>query len=330
MITKKQHYVPQFYLYQFYNKKVVNVYDKRSDQIRINQSIRNIAHQRYFFDIENLELKSEIKKNEVYEELSKLLTKNETINQMLGKNKIEELFSEIENIFAPILKEFVEEIEIAEHRKEMRVKDNASFFIYIYLFIGLQFVRTESFRQNNLKLVGHIQKTIGNIGADNGFHELGNQLSKSLSYPKELSKLLHANKLLDSEFILAAVKFLMKCECNVLYNKTGKHFITSDSPVSVFSLYTDEKIKFPIICENIGIRYILFPINKNICLKFYYVDQESDTREWYITDVDSHSIIETNNYIASCANEAIFFDENISDDFEIIDFDLWLPEIRIK
>lgn len=48
--VKREHYVPQTYLSLFSNNDRLYVYDKGKNEIRYNQSIRNVANKRYFYD----------------------------------------------------------------------------------------------------------------------------------------------------------------------------------------------------------------------------------------------------------------------------------------
>lgn len=49
-LTKKQHYVPKFYLSNFGNDESINVFDKK-DSRRFGASVDDVAQERYFYAI---------------------------------------------------------------------------------------------------------------------------------------------------------------------------------------------------------------------------------------------------------------------------------------
>ena len=69
--TKKQHYVPQCYLkaWSFSDKEQIYVYDRITDSIRIN-SVRDVAAERYFYDINPYELLPEAQIAKLHEQNS--------------------------------------------------------------------------------------------------------------------------------------------------------------------------------------------------------------------------------------------------------------------
>ena len=67
--TKKQHYVPQCYLkaWSFSDKEQIYVYDRITDSIRIN-SVKDVAAERYFYDINPYELLPEAQIAKLHEQ----------------------------------------------------------------------------------------------------------------------------------------------------------------------------------------------------------------------------------------------------------------------
>lgn len=323
--TKKQHYVPQFYLNQFYNNKRLNVFDKKTNKIRCNQSIRELAQQNNFFDVnQDIEIQGDVHRAT----LEKML-ENEQLEPMLKDNNFEKLFSELETKVAPQYKIFIEKIRKSHEYLEIEAVEDIEMMIWLYTFITFQFIRTALFREDYIGVRADLMRFAAEWGDNNGFKNEAKKIQESLNPTRELKKYIHGEQILSESTLLSFSEFLINCECEVLRTKVPNEFITSDAPVCAFGLYNEGNIQSPLLSEKTGATYVLFPLNKNICLKFYRYGTENPGR-WRIIDIDNKILNETNSYIASCADRSVFFNQTNMNNVKIKKFTRYVPEVKIE
>ncbi len=135
--VKKEHYVPQNYLRRFSNSSDrITVYDITKNEYRKNQSIRNIACIKYYYDFND-------------EEIAVLKKDNDFIQEQF----IEKMFAnDIESNFKAVIDILVNTID--SKYEEYTLKLNEDFKINIAVHIAYQLVRTRCFRENINDIIG--------------------------------------------------------------------------------------------------------------------------------------------------------------------------------
>ena len=125
--TKKQHFVPQFYLNHFADaNNQLFAYDKTSLR-SYRTSVRDIAQERFFHDFPQIE------------EFQKQGVDLQIVEQALGN---------IENMFVPTFDNILRRIENRRFKQLFRAEHRT----YLAAFLVLQLVRTKEFRVGMLEL----------------------------------------------------------------------------------------------------------------------------------------------------------------------------------
>ena len=271
--TKKQHYVPQCYLRNFAikgSKKKINVFDKKKEQVRLNQNILDNASERYFYDInidKILEESSEEKRNDILEQLGEKykIYKNDK------EQHLEKFFSEaIESDYSEILKSIISK---AKNATPWHIKNcycmSLSEKILMSVCITAQFWRTKKQRvmleEGIMKLYKTLIPKLYNI-------EYGNIEGKlsprdiDVSIGKESMKLQHAEFILDIERLLEFVQVLLKHIWVVYINRTKVPFWTSDAPIALNSISDGCRSGKGIASKGIE---IILPLSDKVALGMY-------------------------------------------------------------
>ncbi|NPA93099.1 MAG: DUF4238 domain-containing protein [Chloroflexi bacterium] len=193
--TKRQHYVPQFYLRKFSEDgNSIFVFDKVRRAI-FNSSIINVAQERYFFD-----LPEEVTGDE-------------------DPQIVEQVFAELETTYASLLDKLLQALV----RKR---RFNPKYKIQLAFFISIQFLRTREYRQNQAQLRKAIVDVINQEFAKEGMW---------LEYGYKDEAVNHFISLFNPKLVEALTEVLLKHIWVIWNNKTEHPFYTSDNPVVVAS-----------------------------------------------------------------------------------------------
>lgn len=163
--TKKQHYVPQFYLKYFcINEDKINVYLKKENKILKNQLIRNVACENDYFDI-SLDKPT----SPLLEEVIKGIDfKNKKFEDYVHTNNMEKFFSELESVMGNIFSKFKEYI-LNEKNLNTVIPFSQFFEIrkYIILYILIQYMRSPLYKNMYIKIYNAVNEICGNNGIKN-------------------------------------------------------------------------------------------------------------------------------------------------------------------
>lgn len=150
--VKNQHYVPQMYLNRFCpDGKHFDVWNIRNDVIIPHQQARNFAAKRYFYDADNIRLKSALSEMEDYYGTSFSSFLNDT------DQFVERGLSRSEADIANLLKQ-IEENHNRLYEDDARVK--------LVIFLHDLAFRTESFRNQMDDVSNQIQSHLSQLGVD--------------------------------------------------------------------------------------------------------------------------------------------------------------------
>lgn len=229
--VKKEHYVPQFYLKKFSKNSDgrIDVYDKETDKELTNQRTDNFACERYYYDVNNEELKENldllfnISKGQYSEEKMKNIKDNEQL---------------IENMFARMEAELSSEFQRLE--EDFNVINDPVFIIKFYIFIRDLAIRTDAYR----KQIQMITEKDIEIAKRFGATEV-NEYDINMN-AKEVAKLKQLDLLTSlPELVRDGNRFLNNYSFYIGINNTNMPFIISDHPsINVFLGFND--ICFPI------------------------------------------------------------------------------------
>jgi hypothetical protein len=193
--TKRQHYVPQFYLRRFSgNGDSVFVFDKASDSVFESNTL-NIAQERYFFDLPKEAIENE------------------------DPQVLEQIFSEMEADYATLLDEILGSLA----RKK---RFNPKYKTMMALFVAIQFLRTKEYRQNHAQLREVELRAINQELAKKGIR---------LEYGYKDEAANHFIQVFDPDLLNAITNALLSHIWVIWNNKTKHPFYTSDNPVVVAS-----------------------------------------------------------------------------------------------
>ena len=197
--TRRQHYVPQFYLKKFSeNGTSVFVFDKTTDSV-FETNTHNIAQERYFFD-----LPQEVVKDK-------------------DPRVLEEVFSEMETDYGSLL----DEIQSSLARKK---RFNPKHKFKMSLFVIIQYFRTREYRERDAALRAATLDLMNQELAREG-------LKLKYGYREEAAN--HLIRLFDPDMLNILTKILKEYIWIIWNNKTKHPFYTSDNPIVVASELED-------------------------------------------------------------------------------------------
>lgn len=293
--TKKQHYVPQFYLssWSIPPQNHVFVYDKKLDMIRKN-SIRDVASENYFYDIDINELFSE---GEIDE-----LKRNGIIWTEEAAQYIEKAFSEnIETPFSFILKQVVDKTNNATpwHLQNCFFISEEDKFDFAD-FLAYQFLRTKRTRNALLETSDLIRQVLTSMGASQ------KTIDRNTISPKE-AKYIQLRMLFDSKNISELRCLLYDLVWLLGVNQTKTLLFTTDNPVG-----TKAHIKNSLLPQNgltsRGVE-VFYPISPNVILIMldgtYHTEFQALDRR-YIQITDAHRIVSYNAILSDQAERFVF------------------------
>lgn len=201
-VTKKQHYVPQFYLKRFtQDGKRIHVFDKVANKSFL-AGIKDVAYENYFYDVP----KADTVDGEKYQPEERALSVLE------GK------FNSITDVALKFAKDG-QPVPTVKQLQDMA------------LFTAIQLVRTPQYRDNLvacMELMGaSCMKTVLQMAAP----EIASQVRVELKNKEDYAPALHAQFMWNSEFVSKVAATLCTHIWVVGVNRTNTPLFTSDSPV---------------------------------------------------------------------------------------------------
>jgi len=204
--TKKQHFVPQFYLRGFANANDrLNVYDKQTKKSFID-TVGQVGQQRFFYDIPEL-------------------------SKATQKQLLEQWFQMFEGAAAESIRKIISvegEYTIANPDRKI-----------LALFIAVQFMRTPEFRKH----VGEIAEGIAYAFSQLHLDAKGIKAVAREDFTINAnSALLQAQSLLSPDSVDEMAKELYANVWLILKNETNDLLVTSDHPVVIGNFTPDSSI----------------------------------------------------------------------------------------
>lgn len=226
----QEHYVPQFYLRQFSTndkKTKINVFDKRTRLVRLNQTIKKVACERHFYDID-------WNNNEVIEYYGKQLGEKYSFdNQVLEKifdTKIESPMSKI----VTDLDSMISIDSIIGKRISWLNQKNKDI---IAPFIATQYIRSKESSITTNQLFTVVGDSIKNM-------MIGKEYSQQVTDIIESVPIYRENKSLQNIITLEMVEkeltnkeitsVLLNYIYAIGYNDSDHNFVTSDNPIAIY------------------------------------------------------------------------------------------------
>ena len=239
-ITKKQHFVPRFYLKQFARDGQVHVFDVRTKRIKKPLSYTSVCYEKFFYAAQT----------GIQDEVSQAY---------------EDVFGQIEDMVAKALP------EVIEQARSLRLTDD-DLGILAY-FMSVQWLRTSYFRERLQKMNANLMKQVLRITASHpGFREHARSMlgapdisDEAIDEAQRLFRsgeydLRHTSNALHLEFISDEKihgfrNLLLAKKWRIIHAKDAAHFITSDNPISEWmpparglfgTTFTDRRHLFPL------------------------------------------------------------------------------------
>ncbi len=251
--TKKQHYVPQFYLsaWSTPGNHQIYVYDKISEKPRVN-NIEDVASERYFYDFNP---------NEIFSEayIGKLRKQGIQFNADERFQGIERAFSEeIEAPFSTLSKAIIDKALVATpwtiHNCYFLDEEKKAEFSSYLMF---QFIRTKRIRTG----IQESAECLAQALTDMGFPP---SAVEKYMLSKESAKKIHVQMLLDEKELSEISGLFYSLTWMLGINRTKKKLYTTDSPIGTYG-----HIKHPFISTN-GLNSkgveVFFPLSPDVIL----------------------------------------------------------------
>lgn len=230
--VKNEHYVPRRYLRHFANENKFYVFDKEKEQIRPG-SVEDYASERYFYDVDFESLKADKLKEDpdfVFDpEIEKIMKEidEQHIENWFGENVETWLFDPIDSIISTFTMSNPEKLNTIEALSEKDMN-------YLSLYISIQLIRSKEFRKHivemNEKIPLLLMKKMALQKKDSQQLEILNSIKLKVKN-KNYEKLLHAQFLMNEEFVLQIAERLRSKIWVIAYNTSATNLITSDNPV---------------------------------------------------------------------------------------------------
>lgn len=271
--TKKEHYVPRFYLKSFEaDDERVRVFDKKTMSTR-PQKILDVAMENYFYDIDFQKLLESVPPEKIGLLKKDLMEITETekweeVEALLNPKHIEKDFlNPLETSYAALFNKLI----CYSYDGNSWVIQNCKAFsdeekINLSLYLAIQILRTKASRDSIKELTEKLSQRMLDVALKSDEGEHPNEKYEVSALP-EYVKLEHSLLMLDDQEILHLAEVL----CNhiwVMYvNKTQIPFYTSDNPVARIPHKREgELYRSGFASEGIEIS---FPITPNLLLGLY-------------------------------------------------------------
>lgn len=299
--VKKEHYVPRSYLEFFScnNKSKINVFDKEKRIVRPNQNIKDVACEKYFYDIDwnNASIK------EKYESID--------LNNF-DEQLLEKLFSSrIEDTLSNDIKFLKENVEKNSYICKIKIylfllRKRKKLIEYIYI----QYCRTWQYKENMLQTFQLLVDFIENI--DNSgdqikeIHEQSKKLVENENLQNDML-LLHAFKSSNLDYIIRKLKryyFL-------LVYMPNENFITSDNPIVTSGHIKDKLVATDgLLCEGVE---IVYPLTPHILLILYENNYHRTLKKYNnkVIVIDNNEIRDYYNSLQTIQSSQYLFSNNL-------------------
>ncbi|MBR5113859.1 MAG: DUF4238 domain-containing protein [Oscillospiraceae bacterium] len=297
--TKKQHYVPQFYLNAWggAKKHQIIVYDKELDLKRIN-SIKDVASERFFYDISPKEIFSD-------KFIDCLCKKGLVLNKNEVPQLIERAYSEeVEAPFSVLLKKI---LISARDASPWHIKN--CFFIkeddkeLFSAFLALQYIRLKHVRTGIQATANTVMEFATTLGAS---------LSEITKYSvtDEIAKKTHIQMMLDAKNLSMLTACFFRLVWILGINRTKQKFFTSDNPiVSWAHIYNSIYSMNGLASKGVEVFFPLSPDAILIMFDGSYHKQALPHERNYIEISDNALINRYNSLIAFHADRFVFSSE---------------------
>lgn len=272
--VKNEHYVPRRYLRHFADREHFFVYDKEKKERRPG-NVDDYACERFFYDVDFEALKKEFfESNPDFEydpEMEELLKE-------IDEQHIEHWFAEnVETwLFDPIDK-IISFYTMCNHQNinnVLVIDDSIRVFLSIYL--ALQIIRTKEFRENVIELYERLPMLLMKKMVKTKEEKEALDTFELKVKNKNHKKLIHAQFLMNMDYVTDFAEKLSKKIWMIGYNQTGIPFLISDNPIVRYGHKGAHGF------NSKGIE-ILFPLNRNLIL----ILKDPETF-WYEKELDNH------------------------------------------
>lgn len=274
--VKNEHYVPRRYLKHFADNEHFFVYDKEKKEQR-SGSVDDYACERFFYDVDFESLKQEMLENDPdfqYDpEMEQLL-------EQVDEQHIEHWFAEnVETwLFDPIDKIISTYILCNPQKMESMVVIDDSTRAFLSLYLAIQIIRAKEFRESVIEMYERLPILLMKKMAKTKEEKEALDSIELKVKNKNHKKLIHAQFLMDMDYVTDFAEKLGKKIWMVGYNQTSIPFLTSDNPIVKFG--HDGLQGF----NSKGIE-IVFPLNRKLVL--ILKDSESF---WHEKKIDNHFV----------------------------------------
>jgi hypothetical protein len=231
--TKKQHFVPQFYLAGFSaDGRHVYAFDKIDGRVFL-ASFKDVAQEAYFYDYQPGTFQAD----------------DPTVP--FDHQQVEKILSQIEGNAATIMRNLFDRVEAYG----MTADDILEFAPYV----ALQWMRTKEYRECLVALANANSQAIANDLVKKNWPELPEHEYPTVTLDPRCSAALHNEHFFDERSIFIVAKHLEDHFWVVGINKTGQPFYTSDNPVVRRANCSDGDIPLIGLCDR-GVEFA-FPLN---------------------------------------------------------------------
>lgn len=317
--TKKQHYVPQFYLKRFcICKDKINVYMKDIGKVLPNNLTRNIAYENDYLDINLEKLKDNLLENDLInlKELMKHLDfKGKDISNYVETNSIENFYADLESLMGEKLRDF-DSFVLNKKRNYIQfpmIGNYSKIKICIILFIIIQYVRQPLYREKYVSIYNKLSDDLVEYGIKEKMINTDINFSTNITN-KEIAKGHHISRIGKLDNYYAMIDCICRMSCDIIINETEIPFVTSDSPVC--ALKKIAKNEFVYSFFKIGeCNLIVFPLSNQVCLVFRFKFLDNN---WYMKKCNDIDIIkEINTIIYECSRNQVYMS---SDKLDLVRF----------
>jgi len=226
----QEHYVPQFYLRQFSTndkKTKINVFDKRTRLVRLNQEIKKVACERHFYDID-------WNNNDVIEYYGKQLGEKYCFDNQV----LEKIFdTKIENPMSRIVTDLYSLPSVGNLNGKRVSWLNQKNKSIIAQFIASQYIRSKESSIKTNQLFSVVEESIKNM-------MIGKEYSQQITDIIESAPIYQKNRSLQNIITLEMIEKeltnkeiaskLLNYIFVIGYNDSDRDFVTSDNPIAIY------------------------------------------------------------------------------------------------
>lgn len=211
LMTKHQHYVPQFYLKNFSsNKKSIVLYRIKGKRPPVkNAAIKNICSEDYFYDRDNSIETSLSQKEDDWSAVLKEIIEQKQINQLTDKISLREFVSY----------QYMRTRGLLNHVSSMVQK------LLLYIF----------FQDKVLQYLANDEKTQKEVVIEE-IQKFAKEYAKDSITPAWLLTMTDGMS-----------KGISDLRITILDNQTSKHFVTSDTPVIMMNPFSAYQVGFGVV-----------------------------------------------------------------------------------